>query len=124
MTSILKIDIDIDKLDDLVNRYNNKYYRTIEMLVDVKPSIYIDLNKAMNNKDPKFEVGDHVRISTYKDVFAKKFLWLKKFKILCHGHMLLVILKVKKLLEYFTKRIGKTNEKVFRIEKSDKEKMQ
>ena len=38
--------------------------------------------------------------------------------------MLLVILKVKKLLEYFTKRIGKTNEKVFRIEKSDKEKMQ
>ena len=61
----------------------------------------------MNDKDPKFEVGDHVRISTYKNVFAKKFLWLKKFKILCHGHMLLVILKVKKLLECFTKRIGK-----------------
>ena len=34
----------------------------------------------------------------------KKFLRLKKLKILCHGHMLLVILTVKKLLKRFTKK--------------------
>ena len=39
--------------------------------VDVKSSIYIDFNKQSNNEDPKFEVGDHVRISKYKHIFAK-----------------------------------------------------
>ena len=37
--------------------------------VDVKLSTYIDVNKENNEKDPKFEVGDHVRISEYKSIF-------------------------------------------------------
>ena len=62
----------IDKLDDIVNEYNNTYHRTIKMKsVDVKNNAYIDSNKKVNDKDPKFEVGDHVRISKYKNIFAK-----------------------------------------------------
>ena len=62
----------IDKLDDIVNKYNNTYHRTIKMKsVDVKNNAYIDSSKKVNDKDPKFEVGDHVRISKYKNIFAK-----------------------------------------------------
>ena len=54
----------IDKLDDLVNKYNNAYHRTIKMkLVDVKSNIYINSSKEINDKDPKFKIGDIVRIS-------------------------------------------------------------
>ena len=42
-----------DKLDDIVNKYNNRYHRTIKMKpFDVKPSIYIDFNKENNKKGP------------------------------------------------------------------------
>ena len=62
----------IDKLDDIVNKYNNLYHRTIKIKpVDVKNNIYIDSNKEVNDKDPKFQVGNHVRISKYKNIFAK-----------------------------------------------------
>ena len=62
----------IDKLDDIVNIYNNTYNRTIKMKpVDVKPSIYIDLNKSKIKKSSKFKVDEHVKISKYKNVFAK-----------------------------------------------------
>ena len=71
MTSILK-NLYIDKLDDMVDRYNNTYHRTINMKpVDVKDNTYIDFKTEVNNKDPKFKVGDHVRISKHKNIFAK-----------------------------------------------------
>ena len=78
---------------------------------DIKASLFIDSSKEINQKDPKFKIGDIVRISKYKNIFAKgyvlnrseKFLRLKKLKILCHGHMSLVILKAKKLLECLVK---------------------
>ena len=68
---------DIDKLDDTVNEYNNTYHKAIKMKpVDVKDNTYIDStelhsNKEVNDKDPKFKVGDHVTISKYKNLFAK-----------------------------------------------------
>ena len=63
MTSISK-NVYIDKLDDIVNEYNNTYHRTIKMkLVDVKDNTCIDFKKEVNDKDPKFKVGGHVRIS-------------------------------------------------------------
>ena len=66
MTSISQ-NVYIDKLDDIVNKYNNTYHRTSKMKpVDVKDNTYIDLKK-----DPKFKVGDHVRISRYQNIFAK-----------------------------------------------------
>ena len=71
MTSISKIAY-IDKLDDLVNENNNTHHRTIKMKpIDVKDNLYINIGKEFNDKDPKFKVGDHVRISKYKNIFAK-----------------------------------------------------
>ena len=72
MTSISKT-VCIDKLNDMVNEYNNNaYHRTIKMKpVDVKDNTYTNFKKEVNDKDPKFKVGDHVRISQYKNIFAK-----------------------------------------------------
>ena len=71
MTSISK-NVYINKLDDIVKKYYITYNRTIKMKpVDVKPSKYIDFNKEDIKKGPKLKVGDHVRISKYKDIFYK-----------------------------------------------------
>ena len=62
MTSITK-NLYMDKLDDIIDEYNNTYHRTIKTKpVDVKDSAYIDFGKDVNDKDPKFKVGDNVRI--------------------------------------------------------------
>ena len=62
----------IDKLDDIVNKYNNTYHITIKMKPnEVKSSTYVDLNKENKQEDTKFEVGDHLRVSKYKRIFAK-----------------------------------------------------
>ena len=88
MTSVSK-NVYIDKLDDILNEYNNTYHRTIKMKpIDVKDNTYINIDKEGNDKDPKFKVGDHVRISKYKNIFAKGYTpnWsknifvIKKFK--------------------------------------------
>ena len=71
----------IDKLDDIVNEYNNTYHITIKMKpVDVKDNTYIDFEKKVKYKDPKFKIGDHVRISKYKNIFAKGYMpnWSKE----------------------------------------------
>ena len=71
MTSISK-NVYIDKLDDIVDEYNNTYHTAIKMKpINVKDNTYINTDKEINNKDPKFKVGDHVRISKYKNIFAK-----------------------------------------------------
>ena len=63
MASISK-NLYIDKLDNMANKYNNTYHSTIETKpVNVKLSTYVDFDKENNKEDPKFEVGDHVRIS-------------------------------------------------------------
>ena len=113
MTSISK-NVYIDKLNDTANEYNNIYHRTIKMKpVDVKSGNYIEHNVTSNDKDPKFQVGDHVRISKYKNIFAKGYIqnWpeeifvIKKFEILCHRHM------------FYKKELQKTNQKELRIER-------
>ena len=71
-----------DKLD-IVNKYNNKYHSTIKMKpVDVKSNIYIDSSKEINDKNPKFKIGD-VRISKHKNVFSKGYTpnWSEVFMI-------------------------------------------
>ena len=58
-------------LDDMVNKYNSTVHRTTEMKpVDVKSDSYVEYNENSNKKDPKFKVGDHVRISKCKNIFA------------------------------------------------------
>ena len=72
MILILK-NVYIDKLDDIVNKYNNTYLNTIKIKpVDVKSNTYIDSSKEINNKDPKFKIGDTVRISKYKNIFCQR----------------------------------------------------
>ena len=71
MTSISK-SVYINKLDHIVDEYNNTYHTTIKMKpVDVKDNTYINTDKETNDKDPKFKVGDRVKISKYKNIFAK-----------------------------------------------------
>ena len=71
MTAISK-KVYVNKLDNIVNEYKNTYHRTIKMKpVDVTDNTYIDFEEEVNDKDPKFKVGDHVRICKYKNIFAK-----------------------------------------------------
>ena len=78
MTSISK-SMYIDKLDDIVHKYNNTYHRTIKMRpVDVKPSMYINFNKENNKEDPKFKVGDHVK--SYVPNWSEEVFVIKKAK--------------------------------------------
>ena len=82
MTSISK-NVYINKLDDIVDEYNNTYHTTIKMKpIDVQDNTYINTSKEINNKDSKFKVGDYVRISKYKNIFAKGYIpnWSEEFK--------------------------------------------
>ena len=112
MTSISK-NVYIDKLDDIVDEYNNAYHRTIKMKpVDVKDKTYIDFKKEINDKDCKFKVGDHVRISRYKNIFAKGYMpnWseeafiVSKIKNTVPWTYVLTIIMAKILLEHFMKK--------------------
>ena len=98
--------------------------------IDVKSSTYIDSNKEINNRVPKFKVVNNVRISKYKNVFAKGYVpnWSEEVFVIKKVEstlpwMLLLILKKKKLLERFTKtNYKKTNQKEFRNEELIKSK--
>ena len=126
MTSISK-NVYIDKLVDIVNEYDNTYDRTIKMKpVDVKDNTYIDSNKEVNDKDPKFKVGDHVRISKYKNIFAKGYTpnWseevfvIKKVKNTVPWTYIINDLNGEEVIgTFYEKELQKTNQQEFRIEK-------
>ena len=68
-------------LEDIVNKYKNTYHKTNKMKpVDVKSTSYTEYNVDSNEKDPKFQVGDHVRMSKYENIFVKGYApnWTKK----------------------------------------------
>ena len=70
MTSISK-NVYIDKLDDIVDEYNNTYHTTIKMKpIDVKDNTYINTSKEINNKDPKVVVGSNPVAVTSPSDFA------------------------------------------------------
>ena len=86
--------------------------------VDVKLSTCIGFNKENNKKDPKF-----VFAKGYVPNWSQEVLWLRKWKILFRGHILLVIERVKKLLKCFTKKnCQKQIKQSFRVEKVIKRK--
>ena len=73
MISISK-NVYINILHNLASKYNNAYHNTINMKpVDVTSSTYINFNKENNKKDPRFKVGDHMRTSKHKNIFAKDY---------------------------------------------------
>ena len=86
MASIWK-NVHVDKLDNLVNEFNNNitYNRNLKMKpVDLNSSPYIEFNVEKKDKDPKFKVGDLVRIITYKIILAKNYTlnWSEKVFLL------------------------------------------
>ena len=112
MTAIHK-NIYFDVLDDIVNKYNNTAHRTIKMKsIDDTSYSYAECNGDFNKKDPKFKVGDQVRISRYKNILAKGYApnWSEQvfvvsgIKITVRGLMLLVNWMGKKLMEVFMKK--------------------
>ena len=97
MTSISE-NIYIDKLDDMVNKYNNAYPNTIRMkLFGVKSNTYIDSSKKLMMKILNLKLMILLEHQNIKNIFAKVYVpnWskeilsLKKLKTLCHGHTLL-----------------------------------
>ena len=126
MTSISK-NVYIDKLDDIVDEYNNTYHTTIKMKpIDVKDNTHINTSKEINNKDPKFKVGGHVRISKYKNIFAKGYMsnWseevfiIKKVKNTIPWTYVINDLNGEEIIgTFYEKELQKTNQKEFRIEK-------
>ena len=71
MTAISK-NVYFDVLDDIVNKYNNTVHRTVKMkTIEVTGDSHAEYNEDSNKKDPKFKVGDHVRISKYKNILLK-----------------------------------------------------
>ena len=125
MTLISK-NVHIDKLDDRVNKYSNTYQNTIKMkLVDVKPSRYIDSSKEINDKYPKFKIGDIVRISGYKNIFAKGYVqnWSKeifaieKVKNTVRWRYVISDLKGEEIVgTFYEQELQKTNQDEIRIE--------
>ena len=74
MTAVSK-NVYFNVLDDIVNKYNNTVHRTIKMeLIDLASDCYAECNEDSNEKDPKFHVSDRVRISKYKNIFAKGYI--------------------------------------------------
>ena len=122
----------IDKLDDIVGEYNSTYHTTITMKpVDVKENTYIDSKKEINDKDPKSKVGDHVRISKCKNIFAKGYTpnWseevfvISKIKNAVPWTYVINNLNGEEISErFYQKELQKTNQKELRIEKVIKRK--
>ena len=80
MTSVSK-NVYIDKLEEMVNKYNNTYHSIMTMKTfDVRSSTYSNSSKDINEKDPKFKFADIVRLSIYKNIFVKGYTlnWLEE----------------------------------------------
>ena len=120
------INVYVDKLDDIVNKYRNTYHSTIKMKpVDVKSSPYIDSSKQINDKDPKFKIGDILRILKHKNIFAKGYVpnWSEVFLITNVKNTVPWTYVIKDLKgeeivgKFYEKQLQKTNQKEFRVEK-------
>ena len=120
MTSVSE-NVYIDKLDDIVNKYNNAYHSTIKIRpVDVKSNKYIDFSKEIDNKNPKFKIGHTVRVSKYKNIFVKGYTanWseevfvIKKVKNTVPWTYAINYLNGKEtVVLFYEKKMEKTNQK-------------
>ena len=126
MTAISK-NIYFDALDNIVNEYNNIVHRTIKMKpTDVTDDFYAEYNEYSNKQDPKFKVGDHVRISKYENIFAKGYTpnWseevfiINKIKNTVPWTYVISDLNGEEITgSFYEKELQKTNQEEFRIEK-------
>ena len=100
----------IDKLDEIVNKYNNTYHGIIKMKPgDVNPSMYIDFNKGNYQEGPNFKVDHYVRISKHKNTVPGAYNTSNLKGTDSYG-------------TFYEKELQKTNQKQFRFEKVIKRK--
>ena len=126
MTVISK-NVYFNVLDDIVNKYNNTVHRMKMKPIEVTSDSFTKCNEKSHKKSPKFKVNDHVRISKYKNIFAKGCVpsWSEE---------VVVVSKIKNTVpwgyvindlngeeikgSFYEKELQKTNQKEFRIEKN------
>ena len=131
MTAVSK-NVYYDVLDDIVKKYNNTWHGTIKMKPkDVQDDNFTEYIEESNEKDPKFKIGDHVRTSKYKNVFAKRYApkWSEEIFIVdrvknnvpwTYG---INDLNGENILgSFYKKELQKTDQNEFRIEKVIKRK--
>ena len=116
-----------DVLDNIINKYNNTVHGTIKMKpIDVTGDSYAEYNEDFNTKDPKFKVGNHVRISKYKNIFAKGYApnWseevfvVSKIKYKVPWNYVVSDLNGEEVTgSFYEKELRKTSEEKVRIEK-------
>ena len=95
--------------------------------IDVKDNTYINIGKEVNDKDPKFKVGDHVRISKYKNIFPKGYTpnWSEEIFVVkrIKNTYLINYLNGEEIIgTFYEKELQKTNQQEFRTEKVIKKK--
>ena len=126
MTAILK-NVYFNVLNNTVDNYNNTYHKTIKMKpIDIKSDSYAECNVDSNEKDSKFKVGDHVRISRYKNIFPKGYApnWSNKVFVMSKikntvpwTHVINDLNGEETIGSSSEKELRKTYQKEFRIEK-------
>ena len=112
----------IDKLDDIVNKYNNTYHSTIKMKpVDVQSNTYIDSSKEITDRDPKFKICCIIRISKYKEGYTPNWsevFVIKKVKNTVPWTYVINDLNGEEIVgTFYEKKLQKMNQEEFRIEK-------
>ena len=132
MTTISK-NVYFDVLDDTVDKYNNTVHRTIKLKpIDVTNDSFAEYHEESNKKGPKFKAGDHVRISKYKNVFAKGYVpnWseevfiVNEIKNTVPWTYTISDLNSEQIIgSFYEKDLQKTNQEEFRIEVYLKEKV-
>ena len=124
MTAISK-NVYFDVLDDIVDKYNNTIHRTMKMKpIDITDDSFAEYNEESNKRIPKFKVGDHVKISKYKNIFAKGYVpngqifVIKKVKNTVPWTYVINSLNNEEIIgSFYEKELQNTNQKEFRIEK-------
>ena len=114
-------------LDDIVDKYSNRYHNTIKMKpIDIKSNSYAEYNVDSNDKDPKFKIANHVQISSYKNIFTKGYApnWPEEVFIISKtkntvpwSWVIMDIIGEEIVGTFYEKELQKTNQKEFRIEK-------
>ena len=120
MTAISK-NVYFDVLDDIVDKYNNTVHKTIKMKpIEVTNDSYAECNEDSSKRNPKFKVGDPVRISKYKNIFAKGYVpnWseeifvIKKVKNTVLWTYVINDLNGEEIIgSFYEKELQKTNQK-------------
>ena len=125
--TVIQQNIYFDVLNDIVDKYNNTVHKTIKMKpIEVTDNYYAEYNEdPSNKKDPKFKVGDNVRISKYKNIFAKGYtpnwseeVFINKIKNTVPWTYAISDLNGEEITgSFYEKELQKTSQEKFRIEK-------